>query len=218
MFERFTERARRVVVLAQQEARALQHNYIGTEHLLLGLLGTEEGLASRGLVGLGVTLDEARAQVVRIVGQGDEITTGQIPFTPRAKRVLELSMNEGLSLGHNYVGTEHLLLGLVRENDGVASHILRDRFGLDAEMIRKEIIRMLSGPGRRKMRMDSEPEPANPVGEIGRDVGGTMVQTHTVRHVVRRVPQRPIRHEWPALVTGAVLLGTGVIIGRVIWG
>ncbi|HEV8602062.1 MAG TPA: ATP-dependent Clp protease ATP-binding subunit [Gaiellaceae bacterium] len=149
MFERFTERARQVVVLAQDEARALKHNYIGTEHILLGLLREEEGLAARVLESLDITVEEVRAQIARIVGQGDEVTTGQIPFTPRAKKVLELALREALSLGHNYIGTEHILLGLVRENEGVAARILLD-FDADAEKIRNEIIRMLSGPGRRQ--------------------------------------------------------------------
>ena len=151
MFERFTERARQVVVLAQDEARALKHNYIGTEHILLGLLREEEGLAARVLESLDITVEEVRAQVARIVGQGDEVTTGQIPFTPRAKKVLELALREALSLGHNYIGTEHILLGLVRENEGVAARILLD-FDADAEKIRNEIIRMLSGPGRRQQQ------------------------------------------------------------------
>jgi len=137
------------VVLAQDEARALKHNYIGTEHILLGLLREEEGLAARVLESLDITVEEVRAQVARIVGQGDEVTTGQIPFTPRAKKVLELALREALSLGHNYIGTEHILLGLVRENEGVAARILLD-FDADAEKIRNEIIRMLSGPGRRQ--------------------------------------------------------------------
>jgi ATP-dependent Clp protease ATP-binding subunit ClpC len=148
MFERFTERARQVVVLAQDEARTLKHNYIGTEHILLGLLREEEGLAARVLDTLDITVEEVRAQVARIVGQGDEVTTGQIPFTARAKKVLELALREALSLGHNYIGTEHILLGLVRENEGVAARILLD-FDADAERIRNEIIRMLSSRGPR---------------------------------------------------------------------
>ena len=156
MFERFTERARQVVVLAQDEARALKHNYIGTEHILLGLLREEEGLAARVLESLDITVEEVRAQVARIVGQGDEVTTGQIPFTPRAKKVLELALREALSLGHNYIGTEHILLGLVRENEGVAARILLD-FDADAEKIRNEIIRMLSGPGRRQQGAGGAP-------------------------------------------------------------
>jgi ATP-dependent Clp protease ATP-binding subunit ClpC len=156
VFERFTERARQVVVLAQDEARALKHNYIGTEHILLGLLREEEGLAARVLESLDITVEEVRAQVARIVGQGDEVTTGQIPFTPRAKKVLELALREALSLGHNYIGTEHILLGLVRENEGVAARILLD-FDADAEKIRNEIIRMLSGPGRRQSGQGAPP-------------------------------------------------------------
>ena len=147
MFERFTERARQVVVLAQEEARTLKHNYIGTEHILLGLLREEEGLAARVLESLDITVERVRAQVVRIVGSGEEVTSGQIPFTPRAKKVLELALREALSLGHNYIGTEHILLGLVRENEGVAARILLD-FDADSEKIRNEVIRMLSGPGR----------------------------------------------------------------------
>src|SRR5881296_30300 len=149
MFERFTERARQVVVLAQEEARTLKHNYIGTEHILLGLLREEEGLAARVLESLDITTERVRSQVVRIVGSGEEVTSGQIPFTPRAKKVLELALREALSLGHNYIGTEHILLGLVRENEGVAARILLD-FDADSDKIRNEIIRMLSGPGRRQ--------------------------------------------------------------------
>src|SRR5436190_7062863 len=148
MFERFTERARQVVVLAQEEARTLKHNYIGTEHILLGLLREEDGLAARVLESLDITVEEVRAQVARIVGQGDEVTTGQIPFTPRAKKVLELALREALSLGHNYIGTEHILLGLVRENESVAARILLD-FDAGREKLRGRIIGMLSGPGRR---------------------------------------------------------------------
>src|SRR5712691_11859372 len=149
MFERFTERARQVVVLAQEEARTLKHNYIGTEHILLGLLREEEGLAARVLESLDITVERVRAQVVRIVGSGEEVTSGQIPFTPRAKKVLELALREALSLGHNYIGTEHILLGLVRENEGVAALILLD-FDADSEKIRNEVIRMLSGPSGRR--------------------------------------------------------------------
>src|SRR5438552_3686306 len=154
MFERFTERARQVVVLAQEEARTLKHNYIGTEHILLGLLREEEGLAARVLESLDITVERVRAQVVRIVGSGEEVTSGQIPFTPRAKKVLELALREALSLGHNYIGTEHILLGLVRENEGVAARILLD-FDADSEKIRNEVIRMLSGPGGRRQQAGS---------------------------------------------------------------
>ncbi len=145
MFERFTQRARQVVVFAQDEARELRHNYIGTEHLLLGLLREADGPAARVLDAFDVTVEEVRAQVARIVGHGDEVTTGQIPFTPRAKRVLELSLRESLSIGHNYIGTEHLLLGLAHENDGVAMRILLD-FGIDPDTIRNEVLKVLSVP------------------------------------------------------------------------
>src|SRR3982075_1224670 len=149
MFERFTQRARQVVVLAPGEARTLKHNYIGTEHILLGLPREEEGLAARVLESLDITVERVRAQVVRIVGSGEEVTSGQIPFTPRAKKVLELALREALSLGHNYIGTEHILLGLVRENEGVAARILLD-FDADSEKIRTELIPMRSGPGSRQ--------------------------------------------------------------------
>src|SRR5712672_1521504 len=149
MFVRFTDLAMQVVVLAQEEARILKHNYIGTEHILLGLLREEEGLAARVLESLDITVERVRSQVVRIVGSGEEVTAGQIPFTPRAKKVLELALREALSLGHNYIGTEHILLGLVRENEGVAARILLD-FDADSDKIRNEVIRMLSGPGGRR--------------------------------------------------------------------
>jgi ATP-dependent Clp protease ATP-binding subunit ClpA len=145
VFERFTDKARQVVVLAQDEARALNHNYIGTEHILLGLLREKEGLAAQVLESLDITLEEVRAQVARIIGQGEVVAAGQIPFTPRTKKVLELSMREALALGHNYIGTEHILLGLMRENEGVAARILLD-FDADAEKIQGEVIRMLGGP------------------------------------------------------------------------
>ena len=157
MFERFTERARQVVVLAQEEARALGHNYIGSEHILLGLLREEEGLAARVLQHLDIRLERVRAQVERIVSRGDGMTEGQIPFTPRAKRVLELARREALSLGQNYIGTEHILLGLTRENEGVATRILLD-FDADWETIRSEVIRMLSSPSGRR----ASPAPAPP--------------------------------------------------------
>ena len=124
MFERFTDRARRVVVLAQEEARMLNHNYIGTEHILLGLIHEGDGVAARALESLGISLDAVRQQVEEIIGQGQQAPSGHIPFTPRAKKVLELSLREALQLGHNYIGTEHILLGLIREGDGVAAQVL----------------------------------------------------------------------------------------------
>src|SRR5438552_11606514 len=150
MFERFTERARQAVVMAQDEARLLRHNYLGTEHLLLGLLREEEGVAARALESLHVTIEEVRAQVARIVGEGEEATTGQIPFTPRAKRVLELGLREALSLGHNYIGTEHLLLGLAREYDGVAARLLLDFHVDNAQLV--EEVRTEAGEGPRPER------------------------------------------------------------------
>src|SRR3989440_511155 len=124
MFERFTDRARRVVVLAQEEARMLNHNYIGTEHILLGLIHEGEGVAAKALESLGISLDAVRQQVEEIIGQGQQAPSGHIPFTPRAKKVLELSLREALQLGHNYIGTEHILLGLIREGEGVAAQVL----------------------------------------------------------------------------------------------
>src|ERR671932_104028 len=144
MFERFTERARKVVVLAQEEARHFNHNYIGTEHLLLGLLREDEGVAARALASLNVTLDEVREQVESIVGYGEEGTGAQAPFTPRSKKVLELALREALQLGHNYIGTEHILLGLVRESEGVAARVLSN-LGVDPDKVRREVVRMLGG-------------------------------------------------------------------------
>jgi ATP-dependent Clp protease ATP-binding subunit ClpC len=142
VFERFTERARQVVVFAQEEARGLRHNYIGREHILLGLLREEEGPAAQILESFDVTLEKTREAVARIVGEGDEVTTGQIPFTPRAKKALQVSATEPNKMGHNYVGTEHILLGLLRANDGVAAKVI----GVDPERIRSEVLRRLSGP------------------------------------------------------------------------
>ncbi|MCA0336924.1 MAG: ATP-dependent Clp protease ATP-binding subunit [Actinobacteria bacterium] len=144
MFERFTDRARRVVVLAQEEARMLNHNYIGTEHILLGLIHEGEGVASKALEQLGVSLDSVREQVQEIIGQGQQAPTGHIPFTPRAKKVLELSLREALQLGHNYIGTEHILLGLIREGEGVAAQVLV-KLGADLARVRQTVIQLISG-------------------------------------------------------------------------
>ncbi len=144
MFERFTDRARRVVVLAQEEARMLNHNYIGTEHILLGLIHEGEGVAAKALESLGVSLEGVRQQVEEIIGQGQQAPSGHIPFTPRAKKVLELSLREALQLGHNYIGTEHILLGLIREGEGVAAQVLV-KLGADLNRVRQQVIQLLSG-------------------------------------------------------------------------
>jgi ATP-dependent Clp protease ATP-binding subunit ClpC len=144
VFERFTDRARRVVVLAQEEARLLNHNYIGTEHILLGLIHEGEGVAAKALESLGISLEAVRAQVEEIIGHGGSAPSGHIPFTPRAKKVLELSLREALQLGHNYIGTEHILLGLIREGEGVAAQVLV-KLGADLSRVRQQVIQLLSG-------------------------------------------------------------------------
>jgi len=144
LFERFTDRARRVVVLAQEEARLLNHNYIGTEHILLGLIHEGEGVAAKALEQLGISLEAVRTQVEEIIGQGGSSPSGHIPFTPRAKKVLELSLREALQLGHNYIGTEHILLGLIREGEGVAAQVLV-KLGADLSRVRQQVIQLLSG-------------------------------------------------------------------------
>jgi ATP-dependent Clp protease ATP-binding subunit ClpA len=144
MFERFTDRARRVIVLAQEEARLLNHNYIGTEHILLGLAHESQGVAAKALESLGISLEAVRAQVEEIIGQGQSAPTGHIPFTPRAKKVLELSLHEAKQLGHNYIGTEHLLLGVLREGEGVAAQVLV-KLGGELSRVRQQVIQLLSG-------------------------------------------------------------------------
>jgi len=144
MFERFTDRARRVVVLAQEEARLLNHNYIGTEHILLGLIHEGQGVAAKALESLGISLETVRSQVEEIIGQGQAAPTGHIPFTPRAKKVLELSLREALQLGHNYIGTEHMLLGVIREGEGVAAQVL-EKLGASLDRVRQQVIQLLQG-------------------------------------------------------------------------
>ncbi|PKF68428.1 Clp protease N-terminal domain-containing protein, partial [Corynebacterium mastitidis] len=144
MFERFTDRARRVIVLAQEEARMLNHNYIGTEHILLGLIHEGEGVAAKALESMGISLDDVRREVEEIIGHGTQPHTGHIPFTPRAKKVLELSLREGLQMGHKYIGTEFLLLGLIREGEGVAAQVLV-KLGADLPRVRQQVIQLLSG-------------------------------------------------------------------------
>jgi ATP-dependent Clp protease ATP-binding subunit ClpC len=190
VFERFTEHARQVVVLAQDEARALKHNYIGTEHILLGLLRQEEGIASGALDSLGLRLDEVREQVARIIGQGDDVA-GQIPFTPRSKKVLDLALREAIALGHKHIGPEHVLLGLARENDGVACEILL-REGVDSEQVRREVMRGL---------------------------GTTPPPDYEARaRAARRTLERSRSLLYPLVAGGPLLVGLGILIGWAIWG
>jgi ATP-dependent Clp protease ATP-binding subunit ClpA len=160
MFERFTDRARRVVVLAQEEARMLNHNYIGTEHILLGLAHEGEGVAAKALEALDIHLEAVRQQVEEIIGKGQHAPSGHIPFTPRAKKVLELSLRESLQLGHDYIGTEHILLGLIREGEGVAAHVLV-RLGADLNRVRAEVIKLVhGGHGEAERAVGGRPSPA----------------------------------------------------------
>jgi Clp amino terminal domain, pathogenicity island component/ClpX C4-type zinc finger len=144
VFERFTDRARRVLVLAQEEARLLNHNFIGTEHILLGLIQEDEGVAAKALAELEISLDAVRTAVAETIGLSGTVPSGSPPFTPRAKKVLELSLREALQMGHNYIGTEHILLGLVREGEGVAAQVLV-RLGADLARVRQTVVRLLSG-------------------------------------------------------------------------
>ena len=144
MFERYTDRARRAVVLAQDEARMLDHNWVGTEHLLLGLIGEGDGVAAKALESLGISLAAVRQQTEEIIGRGQQVPSGKLPFTPRAKKVLELASRESHALGHSYIGTEHILLGLLREGDGVAAQVLV-RLGADLNRVRQQVIRLLHG-------------------------------------------------------------------------
>lgn len=166
MFERFTERARQAVILAEEEARTLEHGYIGTEHILLGLLREENGLAARVLRSLDISLERSRDTLLQITPQGEDVLPLKLPFTPRSKKVLELALREALSLEHNYVGTEHILLGLVREHEGLAVRILTDS-GAPAEKVRNEVIRMLTMPPggpRPSVTAPSTPQPPDEEG------------------------------------------------------
>jgi ATP-dependent Clp protease ATP-binding subunit ClpC len=171
MFERFTDRARRVVVLAQEEARMLNHNYIGTEHILLGLIHEGEGVAAKALESLGISLEAVRQQVEEIIGQGQSAPTGHIPFTPRAKKVLELSLREALQLGHNYIGTEHILLGLIREGEGVAAQVLQ-KLGADLNRVRQQVIQLLSGytGGKEAASGEQTPQGSMVLDQFGRNL------------------------------------------------
>ena len=175
MFERFTDRARRVVVLAQEEARALHHNYIGTEHILLGLIQEGEGVAAKALESLGISLDAVRTEVKDIIGSGGNPPSGYIPFTPRAKKVLELALREELQLGHKYIGTEHILLGLIREGEGVAAQVLV-KLGADLSRVRQQVISLLSGyEGGEHEQANDEPATAG-VGSAKDGQGSKMGQ------------------------------------------
>jgi ATP-dependent Clp protease ATP-binding subunit ClpC len=204
VFERFTERARQVVVHAQEEARTLRHNYIGTEHLLLGLL-REDSTAAHALGRFAVTHEAVRAQVARIVGQGDDVATGQIPFTPRAKKVLELSLRETLDNSESYIGPEHILLGLVREGDGVGARILMDFAPL--ESIRVAVLERAS--------VEGEPPPL-----AGSEVAYR--RASRLSRIPRGVTSSGPRTIVSPLLVGwtlfAVALGVGVLIGWAIWG
>ena len=171
MFERFTDRARRVVVLAQDEARLLNHNYIGTEHILLGLIHEAEGVGAKALEALGVTLDAVREQVRDIIGEGNQTPSGHIPFTPRAKKVLELSLREALQLGHNYIGTEHILLGLLREGEGTAVKVL-SRLKAEPSAVRQEVIERLSGYQGKEPATAGGPSEGQPAGSLVLDQFG----------------------------------------------
>jgi ATP-dependent Clp protease ATP-binding subunit ClpC len=198
VFERFTESSRQVVVLAQDEARLLKHNYIGTEHLLLGLLREHECIAAGVLDSLGVSLEESRSQVARIIGEGHEITAGQIPFTPRAKKALELSLREAQSLGHSFIGTEHVLLGIARISDGVAVRVLAG-FGVDEETIRNDVVGTISEPGTGAAPAHAELPPGR------RRAGWMIVGTGGAPFAVN-------------VATMVIAIGVGLLAGWLIWG
>ena len=184
VFERFTDRARRVVVLAQEEARLLHHNYIGTEHILLGLIHEGEGVAAKSLESLGISLEAVRNQVEEIIGQGGSSPSGHIPFTPRAKKVLELSLREALQLGHNYIGTEHILLGLIREGEGVAAQVLV-KLGADLSRVRQQVIQLLSGYGGPQGSGSPEKATTSPGGSGDSGASGSLVLDQFGRNLTK---------------------------------
>ena len=214
MFERFTDRARRVVVLAQEEARMLNHNYIGTEHILLGLVREGEGVAAKALEAMDINLNAVREQVQEIIGEGSHAPSGHIPFTPRAKKVLELSLREALQLGHNYIGTEHILLGLIREGEGVAAQVLT-KLGADLGTVRQQVIQLLSGYEGKESAASGGgaaggPQEGTPAGstvldQFGRNltqsaregkldpvIGREMVQERVMQVLSRRTKNNPV--------------------------
>src|SRR5204862_2634010 len=192
VFERFTDRARRVVVLAQEEARLLNHNYIGTEHILLGLIHEGEGVAAKALESLGISLEAVRNQVEEIIGQGGSSPSGHIPFTPRAKKVLELSLREALQLGHNYIGTEHILLGPIREGEGVAAQVLV-KLGADLSRVRQQVIQLLSGyqgPGGSQEKAGQAAGSGSPSG--GTEASGSLVLDQFGRNLTQQAREKKL--------------------------
>ncbi|WP_020496181.1 ATP-dependent Clp protease ATP-binding subunit [Sciscionella marina] len=224
MFERFTDRARRVVVLAQEEARMLNHNYIGTEHILLGLIHEGEGVAAKALESLGIALEGVRQQVEEIIGQGQQAPSGHIPFTPRAKKVLELSLREALQLGHNYIGTEHILLGLIREGEGVAAQVLV-KLGADLNRVRQQVLQLLSGyqgkePAEAGARGEGTPSSSLVLDQFGRNltasareakldpvIGRTKEIERVMQVLSRRTKNNPVLIGEPGVGKTAVVEG-----------
>ena len=229
MFEKFTDKARRVVVLAQEEAKLLNHNYIGTEHILLGLIHEGEGVAAEALEALGINLEQVREQVQDIIGQGQQSPSGHIPFTPRAKKVLELSLREALQLGHSYIGTEHLLLGLIREGEGVAAQVLT-KLGADTNKVRQQVIQLLSGyQGKESVSVGGEAQPqakgSTILDQYGRNlthaaaegkldpVVGREKETERVMQILsRRTKNNPILIGEPGVGKTAVVEGLAIAI------
>src|ERR1700709_29256 len=224
MFERFTDRARRVVVLAQEEARMLNHNYIGTEHILLGLIHEGEGVAAKALESLGISLDAVRQQVEEIIGQGQQAPSGHIPFTPRAKKVLQLSLREPLQLGHNYIGPGHILLGLIREGDGVAAQVLV-KLGADLNRVRQQVIQLLPGyqgkePSPTGTAAESAPSTSLVLDQFGRNltqgaregkldpvIGRESVIERVMQVLSRRTKNNPVLIGEPGVGKTAVVEG-----------
>ncbi|WP_062518987.1 ATP-dependent Clp protease ATP-binding subunit [Demequina silvatica] len=232
MFERFTDRARRVVVLAQEEARMLNHNYIGTEHILLGLVREGEGVAAKALEAMDISLNGVREQVQEIIGEGSHAPSGHIPFTPRAKKVLELSLREALQLGHNYIGTEHILLGLIREGEGVAAQVL-GKLGADLGGVRQQVIQLLSGyEGKEPVTSGGGPQEGQPAGstvldQFGRNftqaaregkldpvVGRELIMERVMQVLSRRTKNNPVLIGEPGVGKTAVVEGLAQAIVR----